>query len=157
MSRLSGAHTHHGGGAETAAVLVGVILLAGIVEWILSVSIWIAIALGVLLVIAAAVLVWWLRGKSARQARYDAHYAAAFAPFHEVRKVTATVIPQAVPAAQHPELPAAVPAVESHVHYHLHLADSVAARVFATGYGAGIAGGQADGHAAGYSAGEAGP
>ena len=116
MSRLSGAHTHHGGGAETAAVLVGVILLAVIVEWILSVIIWIAIALGVLLVIAAAVLVWWLRGKSARQAAWADRYATAFDGLRQPQTVTATVPPQVDAGVR--------PAIEQHVHYHLHLADS---------------------------------
>ena len=116
MSRLSGAHTHYGRGAETVAALAGVVLLAVIAEWILSVIVWIAIALGILLVLAAAVLVWWLRGRLARQAAWDARYAAAFAPLRERQTVTATVTPQVGPLAP--------PAIEQHVHYHYHAADS---------------------------------
>ena len=116
MSRLSGAHTHHGGGAETAAVLIGVILLAVIAEWILSVIVWIAVILGVLLALAAAALVWWLRGRPAREAAWADRYATAFDGLRQPQTVTATVTPQVDAGVR--------PAIEQHVHYHLHLADS---------------------------------
>jgi len=115
VSRLSGAHAHHGGGAETIGVIAIAVAVVIIAEWILSVIVWIAVALGVLLALAAAVLVWWLRGKPGREAAWAARYADAFAGMNESRKITATVTSQVSAGTQ--------PAIENHVHYHYHAAD----------------------------------
>lgn len=118
MTRLSGAHTHHGAGAEALGPAALIVVAAVVVWYILSVIIWIAVALGVLLLLAVVALAWWLRGKPVRQAAWDARYAAAFGAERNraaVPKVTATVIPQAVAGAR--------PAIENHYHVHHHYAD----------------------------------
>ena len=80
-----------------------------IVEWILSIIVWLAVAAGVVLVLAAAGLIWWLRGAPKRRAEYAALYAAAF---EARRQVTATATPQVSSSSP--------PAIEQHVHYHYH-------------------------------------
>ena len=92
-------------------VPVGIaVVVVAVVEFILSIIVWLAIAAGVVLVLAAAGLVWWLHGAPKRRAEYAALYAAAF---EARRTVTATATPQVTQGT-------APPAIEQHVHYHYH-------------------------------------
>jgi hypothetical protein len=73
---------------------------------------WIAIPAGVMLVIAAGGLIWWLRGKTAREARF----AAVIAAQRERYTLSAPLKPQVARGT-------APPAIEQHIHYHYHAAD----------------------------------
>lgn len=115
MSGCKGLHCPGCGDGPGRAVplIAAAVLVIALAEWILSALIWIAIALGAVLVIAAAALAWWVHGKPARQAAWDARYAAAFGAAREreaASRVTATVIPRAGAGAR--------PAVGSHVIHH---------------------------------------
>lgn len=91
-----GSGTWQTSGFDLEGLLVPVVLVAvavAVVEFILSIIIWLAIAAGVLLALLAAVLVWWLRGAPKRRAEFTAAYAAAFEA-HRPAQVTATVIPK---------------------------------------------------------------
>ena len=129
MRHADGAHTHgHGGGLDLLAVAGPVAIAVAVVivvEFILSIIVWLAIALGVVLVLAAAGLIWWLRGAPKRKAEFDAAYAAAFEARRPARTVTATVIPQ----VQQPEQPA----IELHYHSHYHAAPESPARIVIPG------------------------
>lgn len=108
----SGTFQTGGGGAETAAYcLVAAALIIGGATWVLRHMLWVVIPAGIVLAIAAAGLIWWLRGAAARKARAAAAYAAAFARH---RAVTATVTPQISDGTQ--------PAIENHYHVHHHYA-----------------------------------
>jgi len=97
-------------------VAIAVVVVA-VVEFILSIIVWLAVAAGVVLVLVAAGLIWWLRGKPER----EAEVAGLLAARHEA--LAATVKPQVTYAP--------VPALEQHVHYHYHAADGRGpARIF---------------------------
>lgn len=65
---------------------------------------WLLIVAAAVVVLGAAGLIWWLRGRAAREARAAAIYAARF---------------QSVRAAAKPQVTAPKPAaVEYHVHHH---------------------------------------
>ena len=87
-----------GGLAVPIAIAVVVVV---VVEFILSIIVWLAVAAGVVLVLAAAGSIWWLRGAPRRKAEYAALYAAAFEARRPAATVTATVIPQ-VPQPSQP-------------------------------------------------------
>ena len=89
-------------GGLVVPVVIAVVVVA-VVEFILSIIVWLAVAAGVVLVLAAAGLIWWLRGAPKRKAEYAALYAAAFEARRPVQTVTATVIPQVQQPAQ-PEI-----------------------------------------------------
>jgi hypothetical protein len=111
-----GSGTWQTGGPDFTGLVGPVVLVAvavAVIEFVLSIIVWVAIALGVVLVLVAAGLIWWLRGAPRRKAAYDAAYRAAFEARRPVQTVTATVIPQ-VPAG-------ARPTIEQHTHYHVHL------------------------------------
>lgn len=113
-----GSGTWQSSGPDLDGLIVPVVLVAvavAVVEFVLSIIVWLAVAAGIVLVIVAAGLIWWLRGAPKRRAEYAAEYAAAFEAKRRPVTVTATVIPQ-VPAG-------AGPAIEQHVHYHYHAAD----------------------------------
>ena len=114
-----GSGTWQSSGPDLGGLIVPVVIaaaLVAVVEFILSIIVWLAIAAGVVLVLAAAGLVWWLHGAPKRKAEYAALYAAAFESRRPVQTVTATVIPQ-VPTG-------AGPAIENHYHVHHHYAAS---------------------------------
>ena len=116
MRHADGAHTHgHGGGLDPsiAAPIAIAVVVVIIVEWILSIIVWLAVAAGVVLVLVAAGLIWWLRGAPKRKAEYAALYAAAF---EARRTVTATAAPQVSAGT--------TPAIENHFHVHHHYAAS---------------------------------
>ena len=79
-------------------LVAGVLVVAG-ASWVLRHLLWIAIPAGVVLVLAAGVLVWWLRGAGRRNAEYAAAYAAAFVRH---RTVTATTKPQVTQGTRRP-------------------------------------------------------
>lgn len=100
-----GSGTWQTSGPDLGGLIVPVVLVAvavAVVEFILSIIVWIAVAAGVILVLVAAGLIWWLRGAPKRKAEYAALYAAAFEARRPVQTVTATVIPQ----VRWPEQPA---------------------------------------------------
>jgi hypothetical protein len=87
-----------GGLAGVAAPVAIAVVVVIIVEFILSIIVWLAIAAGIVLALAAAGLIWWLRGAPERKAAYDAAYRAAF----EARRAA----PAAAPQVRWPERPA---------------------------------------------------
>lgn len=98
-----GSGTWKTSGPDLDGLAVPVVLVAiavAVVEFILSIIVWLAVAAGVVLVVAAAGLIWWLRGAPKRKAEYAALYAAAFEARRPVQTVTATVIPQVAQPAQ---------------------------------------------------------
>jgi hypothetical protein len=108
-------------------VIVAIAAVAvAVIEFILSIIVWLAIAGGVVLVLVAAGLIWWLRGAPKRKAEYAALYAAAFEAGRQAQTVTATVIPQVTPSSQ--------PAIHNHgPQFHFYGAASPeAARVIRT-------------------------
>ncbi len=109
----SGTFTTGDDGVQRMAycLVAGVLVMAG-VSWVLRHILWVVIPAGVLLVVAAAGLVWWRRGELKRKARYAALYAAAFEARRKPATVTATVIPQASTGTG--------PAIEQHVHHEQH-------------------------------------
>ena len=101
-----GSGTWQSSGPDLGGLVVPVVLVAvavAVVEFILSIIVWLAIAAGVVLVLAAAGLIWWLRGAPKRKAEYAAAYAAAFDARRPAQTVTATVIPQ-VSQTSRPEI-----------------------------------------------------
>ena len=100
-----GSGTWQSSGPDLGGLVVPVVLVAvavAVIEFVLSIIVWLAIAAGVVLVLAVAALAWWLRGAPKRRAEYAAAYAAAFEARRPAATVTATVIPQ----VQQPEQPA---------------------------------------------------
>ena len=111
-----GSGTFQTSGPDLDGLIVPVVLVAvavAVIEFVLSIIVWLAIAAGVVLVIAAAGLIWWLRGAPKRKAEYAALYAAAF---KARRAVTATAAPQVSAGT--------APAIENHYHVHHHYAAS---------------------------------
>ncbi len=107
-------------GIQTAMYyLVAAVLVMAGASWVLRHMLWIAIPAGVMLLVAAGGLVWWLRGKTAREARF----AVAIAAQRERHELSAPSKPQVTQGTTRP-------AIEQHIHYHYHAADSQdAARV----------------------------
>jgi hypothetical protein len=106
-----GAGTWQSSGPDLDGLIVPVVIAAvfvAVVEFVLSIIVWLAVAAGIVLVIAAGGLIWWLRGAPKRKAEYAALYAAAFEAH---RAVTATATPQVTQGT-------APPAIEYHVHHH---------------------------------------
>lgn len=99
---------------DVGLIFVVVAAAGVVVEVVLSIIVWIAVALGIVSALAVALLVWRLRGKPGREARF----AAAIAAQRERATLTATAVPQVSRAA--------TPAIEQHVHYHYHAADGQA-------------------------------
>jgi hypothetical protein len=100
-----GSGTWQSSGPDLGGLLVPVVLVAvvvAVVEFILSIIVWLAIAAGIVLVLVAAGVVWWLRGAPKRKAEYAALYAAAFEARRPAQTVSATVAPQ----VRWPEQPA---------------------------------------------------
>lgn len=117
-----GSGTWQTGGPDLGGLIVPVVIAAmfvAVVEFVLSIIVWLAIAAGVVLVIVAAGLIWWLRGAPKRKAEYAALYAAAF---EARRAVTATATPQVAQGT-------AAPAIEYHVHHHYYAGGQEPARV----------------------------
>ncbi len=109
------------------ALIFAVCAIAGVVvEVVLSIIVWIAVALGIVTALAVSLLIWRLRGVSVRKARYDAAYTAAFDRYRESRTVTATVTPPQVSQGTR------APAIENHYHIHFDPADREAARIIRT-------------------------
>ena len=106
-----GSGTWQSSGPDLGGLVVPVVLVAvavAVVEFILSIIVWLAIAPGVVLVLVAAGLIWRLRGAPKRKAEFAALLAARY----EARAATARPQVTYAPA----------PAVEQHVHYHFHAA-----------------------------------
>ena len=108
---------------DVGLVLVAVAAAGVVVEVVLSIIVWIAVALGIASALAVVALVWRLRGKPAREARF----AAAIAAQRQVPKSAERLRISAPPARQ---LPAEVrphledpgrPALEPAREVHLHL------------------------------------
>ena len=117
-----GSGTWKSSGPDLDGLVVPVVLVAvavAVVEFILSIIVWLAVAAGVVLVLAAAGLIWWLRGAPKRKAEV----AALLAARHEA--LAATARPQVTYAP--------APAVEQHVHYHYHAAPDSPARIVIPG------------------------
>jgi hypothetical protein len=91
-----GSGTWQSGGGLVVPVVIAAVAVA-VAEFVLSIIMWLAIAAGIVLVLAAAGLIWWLRGAPKRKAAYAAAYAAAFEAQRRPATVTATVIPPAMP------------------------------------------------------------
>jgi hypothetical protein len=77
-------HIRHGGGGGPSldGLVVPVVLAAlatAVIEFVLSIIVWLAIIMGVVLAAALAVLIWWLRTQPARKARFDEAYRAGAA------------------------------------------------------------------------------
>ena len=95
MSRgtWQGSGTWQSGGPDLGDIglIFAVCAAAGVVvEVVLSIIVWIAVALGIASALAVVGLVWWVRGKPAREARFTAALAAQ----RQAHAVTATVTPQ---------------------------------------------------------------
>ena len=114
-----GSGTWQSGGPDLGGLVVPVVIAAvavAVAEFVLSIIVWLAIAAGVVLVLAAAGLIWWLRGAPKRRAAYDAAYHAAFEAHRPAQTVTTTVLPQVPQRFEAPERPAIGPAREVHLH-----------------------------------------
>ena len=78
-----------GGGGDLSGLLVAAVLVviaAAAVMAVMEFIVLIAGILGVLLVLAAAGLAWYLHGQPARKARYAVAYQAAFAAREEAER-----------------------------------------------------------------------
>ena len=68
---MEGSGTWQSSGPDLGGLIVPVVLVAvavAVVEFILSIIVWLAVAAGVILVLVAAGLIWWLRGAPKRKA-----------------------------------------------------------------------------------------
>ena len=92
MSRLNmnirhgdlGVRISHGGGGDLdlgglILPVVIIVVAAAVIEFVLSIIVWLAVASGVAVFLAAAVLAWWLVTQPARRARFAEATRAAFA------------------------------------------------------------------------------
>lgn len=114
--RWEGSGTFQTSGPDLDGLIVPVVIavvVVAVVEFVLSIIVWLAVGAGVVLVLGAAGLIWWLRGAPKRRAEYAALYAAAFEAH---RAVTVTAAPQVAQGT-------APPAIENHYHVHHHYAD----------------------------------
>ena len=105
---------------DVGLIFAAVAAAGVVVEVVLSIIVWIAVALGIASALAVAGLIWWLRGKPAREARF----AAAIAAQRQAPALTATAVP--LPADRR-EAPAIEPPRELHVHFHGLTSDQIAA------------------------------
>lgn len=73
----------HGGGGTDVASLIGPVVIAviavALIEFVLSIIVWLAVVFGVVTFLAVALLTWWLITNPARKMRFDEAYAAGAA------------------------------------------------------------------------------
>jgi hypothetical protein len=97
------------GGSIFGAIVVAIAAVYGM-EWALARIWWIVGTAAIIAALAVAAVIPLMRWAERRDARRLPLWTVRDAP----ASVTATVIPQAVPAVQRPELAAPVPAIENH-------------------------------------------
>jgi hypothetical protein len=96
-----------GGGSAFLVIMAAVAAVEGI-EWVLARIWWIAGSAAIIAALAVAAVIPLMRWAERRDSRRLPLWTVRDAP----ASVTATVIPQAVPAVQRPELAGSVPAIE---------------------------------------------
>lgn len=82
----------HGGGADPGGLIAVVVIAAvavAVVEFVLSIIVWLAVGFGVAALLAVALLAWWLLTNPARKARYDEAYRAGAASLRAAEEARA--------------------------------------------------------------------